>query len=321
MQDVPGLAPLLGLYRHRHTVKSMGALALSGRHAKGRTIASDFEQASHIAGRVPTVDRELLAGFMRTTKIDPAVFKHGSRIALPPTYYVTWCMAALADSLVQLKLPFDYSRVLHAGSEVSYMRPLFVDEVAHYDTRVVGIDDNERRARVRVETVVRERDGHGDEIFRNLMELHVPKAAPKDAKKGPRPSVQAPFVAPTMRSIGEYRLSSHAGRDYSLVSGDFNPVHWSHTAAKALGFRTLFLQGYCSKALIAHSLIKSVLRGASDKLVSVKVEFRKPVFLPAKVSVFASAAHEEGGLLTRSIALGRAIEGEAFVTGSVSYRL
>ncbi len=68
-------------------------------------------------------------------------------------------------------------------------------------------------------------------------------------------------------------------------------------------------------------MIKNVLRGASDKLVGVKVEFRKPVFLPAKVSVFASAAHEEGGLLTRQIALGRAIEGEAFVTGTVSYRL
>lgn len=315
-------APAVGLYRHRNTVRAMGALAVTGLRANGHapTIPADYESLSQVSGRVPTIDRALLKDFMRVTKADPTHFRtlDGTPF-VPPTYYVTWAMAALADAIVKLDIPYNYSRVLHSASSVTYARPWLVDEVAFFTSRVSQIDDNERRAKIRVEGVVTERDAHGPEIFTQAMELHVPKAAPKDkSKKRPEP----PIIDGAMRPLAELKMPRDLGTQYALVSGDFNPVHWARPAAKAMGFRSTFVQGYCTKAMAAHMIVRHLLRGAGDRLVSLKVEFRKPVLLPARISVFIGEPRvSSDGIAERSLAIGKALEGEAYVTGSFSYRV
>ncbi len=297
----------------------MGALALTGLKKKGRTIPADFAAKSEIAGHVPAYDAALVAAFLRCTSGDASFFRlPGGKIAVPPTFYVTWNMAVLAKAIVKLRLPFDFSRALHAGSEVRYGRPLHADERARFSGRVVSIDDNERRARIRFETVITSADD-GAEIFRNAMELHVPKAVKKTT--GPRPKPSEIFVSPALRALVDFSLPKDLGQRYAVVSGDFNPIHWSRTAARALGFKTLFVQGYCTKALIAHAVIRQLLRGASNKLQAVKVEFRKPVFLPGRVSLFLGEPEMHGEHVTRALALGTALESEALVTGSVEYLL
>jgi acyl dehydratase len=308
-------SPIVGLYRHRRTVRAMGALAVSGLRKNRGAIPNDFSERSLVTGAVPHANPELLRAFMRATGVDPQFFKlPGGQTALPPTYYVTWNMAVLSDTLLKLRLPYDYSRVLHAGSEVHYTRPLCLNDKATYQARVIAIDDNERRARIRVETIVHEADAPSVEIFRNTMELHVPKA------KAPRgPKTEAPIAHG--RDIAAFRLPRDLGQRYAMVSGDFNPIHWSRAAARALGFKTLFVQGYCTKALIAHAVIRQLLRGASPLFASLRVEFRRPVFLPAKLGLFVGEARMQGSIITRSVALAPDVEGEALVTGEVSYRI
>ena len=78
-------------------------------------------------GRLPDYLPALGQAFMRVTGADPNHFRLSDGTGIvPPTYYVTWAMAAMADTLTRADLHYAYARALHAGSEVEYKRPRFL---------------------------------------------------------------------------------------------------------------------------------------------------------------------------------------------------
>lgn len=81
------------------------------------------------------------------------------------------------------------------------------------------------------------------------------------------------------------------GRAYGRVSGDINPIHMSALTAKFLGFRKAIAHGMWTKARALSTLMP---REAVDK-AEVIVEFKTPLFLPARASLWA--ARQEGGAL------------------------
>jgi len=93
-------------------------------------------------------------------------------------------------------------------------------------------------------------------------------------------SHQADFFAP-----------AGIGRRYGLVSGDVNPIHMSALTAKFLGFRKAIAHGMWTKA---RALAMLMPREAVDH-AEVIVEFKTPLFLPARASLWA--ARQESGSL------------------------
>lgn len=81
------------------------------------------------------------------------------------------------------------------------------------------------------------------------------------------------------------------GRAYGRVSGDINPIHMSALTAKFLGFRKAIAHGMWTKARALSTLMP---REAVDK-AEVIVEFKTPLFLPARASLWA--ARQESGAL------------------------
>jgi len=81
------------------------------------------------------------------------------------------------------------------------------------------------------------------------------------------------------------------GRAYGRVSGDINPIHMSALTAKFLGFRKAIAHGMWTKARALSTLMP---REAVDK-AEVIVEFKTPLFLPARASLWA--ARQENGAL------------------------
>jgi MaoC like domain len=81
------------------------------------------------------------------------------------------------------------------------------------------------------------------------------------------------------------------GRAYGRVSGDINPIHLSALTAKFLGFRKAIAHGMWTKARALSTLMP---REDVDK-AEVIVEFKTPLFLPARASLWA-ARHESGAL-------------------------
>jgi acyl dehydratase len=85
-----------------------------------------------------------------------------------------------------------------------------------------------------------------------------------------------------------WRLGSDLGRRYAAVSGDRNPIHLYALPAKALGFKRQIAHGMWSKGRCV-----AALENRLPDAVTVEVVFRKPIFLPGKVS-FGSMPTDDG---------------------------
>ena len=77
-----------------------------------------------------------------------------------------------------------------------------------------------------------------------------------------------------------WRLPGDLGRRYAAVSGDRNPIHLYPLTAKAFGFPRQIAHGMWTKARCVAALDNRL-----PDAVTVRVEFKKPVFLPGTVAL------------------------------------
>jgi hypothetical protein len=77
-----------------------------------------------------------------------------------------------------------------------------------------------------------------------------------------------------------WRLPGDLGRRYAAVSGDHNPIHLYPLTAKAFGFPRQIAHGMWTKARCVAALDNRL-----PDAVAVRVEFKKPVFLPGTVAL------------------------------------
>ena len=92
--------------------------------------------------------------------------------------------------------------------------------------------------------------------------------------KADRPlSHQADFSAP-----------GDIGRRYGRVSGDLNPIHLSALSAKLFGFRRAIAHGMWTKA----RALAALMPRAAVAQAKVAVEFKTPLYLPARASLWTA---------------------------------
>lgn len=89
----------------------------------------------------------------------------------------------------------------------------------------------------------------------------------------------------------DFYAGAGIGRAYGRVSGDINPIHLSAFTAKFLGFRKAIAHGMWTKA---RALAMLMPREDVDH-AEVIVEFKTPLFLPARASLWA--VRQENGAL------------------------
>ena len=94
---------------------------------------------------------------------------------------------------------------------------------------------------------------------------------------------------PPLSRQADFYAESGIGRRYGLASGDINPVHLSAITAKFLGFRRAVAHGMWTKA----KALSTLLPREDVAYASVQVEFKTPLFLPARASLWA--ARDEHG--------------------------
>ena len=107
-------------------------------------------------------------------------------------------------------------------------------------------------------------------------------------RMGVRQPQGAPYVSalgdlPPLARQADFYADSGIGRRYGLVSGDVNPIHLSAITAKFLGFRRAVAHGMWTKA----KALSTLLPREDVAYASVQVEFKTPLFLPARASLWA----------------------------------
>lgn len=99
---------------------------------------------------------------------------------------------------------------------------------------------------------------------------------------------------------------------YAGASGDFNPIHWNETFAKAVGLPDVIAHGMYTQAQLGRLLMELV--GDPGRILSFSVRFSAPVVVPqdggAKVDLTATVEAVDDGVATLAL---RAVCGGADV--------
>ncbi|MBK7003879.1 MAG: acyl dehydratase [Burkholderiales bacterium] len=96
--------------------------------------------------------------------------------------------------------------------------------------------------------------------------------------------------APLSRQA-DFNAASDLGRRYGEVSGDRNPIHLTAVSAKLFGFRRAIAHGMWTKA----RALSCLLPAQQLEQASVAVDFKTPLFLPSRASLW-SARKSDGAL-------------------------
>jgi acyl dehydratase len=82
----------------------------------------------------------------------------------------------------------------------------------------------------------------------------------------------------------DFNAASDLGRRYGAVSGDRNPIHLTALSAKAFGFRRAIAHGMWTKA----RALSCLLPAQPLEQASVAVDFKTPLFLPSRASLWSA---------------------------------
>ncbi len=100
---------------------------------------------------------------------------------------------------------------------------------------------------------------------------------------GPAFASELPAEMPLSHQA-DFSAPGNIGRRYGRVSGDLNPIHLSAISAELFGFRRAIAHGMWTKARALAALMPS----AAVTRANVAVEFKLPLYLPGRASLWAS---------------------------------
>jgi acyl dehydratase len=235
-------------------------------------------------GEIPELDLELdgvrakpeaLAGYCR-------VCGFTLRDHLPPTYPHVLAfplqMAVMADG----SFPFGAVGLVHLENEIAQRRRIGAGEALTLRVRPTSLQPHPKGETFSLLTEARVGEETVWESTSTMLRRGRGAGAEPSRSYGDRtPNAGSPPAA------AEWSLGSELGRRYAAVSGDRNPIHLHALTAKPLGFPAAIAHGMWTKAR-ALAALESRL---PDAFV-VRVAFRRPILLPARVE-FGSAEEED----------------------------
>lgn len=262
-----------------------------------------------LSATVPALPNDLVGDFVRLVGGDRASYKKH----VPAHLFPQWSFPLIAQALE--RVPYPPARLVNAGCTLEVLRDLPRGEPLEVSAQLVDIDDNGRRAimTVRVKTGTRTVPEALVADFRALAPLKQ-----KSGQDGPKGNGKArraddkPRVASEAREVARFRFSKHAGLDFAKVTGDFNPIHWLPSYARAMGFSNVILHGFGSMSWSFEGLARGLFSGDVRRIKKLDANFTRPLVLPGEVGLYVWG--------DRQVGLGDAPGGPAYMTGSFEVR-
>ncbi len=119
-------------------------------------------------------------------------------------------------------------------------------------------------------------------------------------------------LSPITRSASRSDLVRYAG-----ASGDFNPIHFDHDAARRAGLDGIVVHGLCMTAWLTQ--VAATGSPAPDPLAEIKVRFRSALRPAQAATITAECVDVSNGVAAVTLRLGT--DGEDLVNASSSVRI
>jgi hypothetical protein len=253
-----------------------------------------------IETRIAPPPTALVRDYIRHVGGDPAWY----RGRLPAHLFPQWGLPVAARALAALDYPI--ARIMNAGCRIESRTPIASGEPLDVRARIEAIDDDGRRAIITQRIVTGTRKA--PEALVADVRAFIRLAQRTKEENGKKTSEERIVPAGIVHEIAFLRIGANAGLDFAKLTGDFNPVHWLATYARASGFRNTILHGFSTLARAIEALNRARLSGDPSRLEVIDARFSKPLVLPASVGVYVSG---DGRLWVGDAPLGRAyLEGQ-----------
>ncbi len=191
---------------------------------------------------------------------------------LPPTYPHILAFPLHLSLMTDSSFPFAAIGLVHISNEITQKRPISASEVLSLRVHATPLEPHPRGRQFSVHT---EAQVNGEIVWEE-----VSTNLKRGGGSGGRSEREQRDELP---ATDTWTLPGDLGRQYASVAGDYNPIHIHPLTARLFGFPSAIAHGMWTKA--------RCLAALHDELAdafSVRVEFRKPILLPATVEF----AHE-----------------------------
>ncbi|CAN5359289.1 MaoC family dehydratase [soil metagenome] len=214
-----------------------------------------------------TADR--VAKFVDVTGDDPERW----RAAAPPGYAAA-LLFAVAPSFIQSPEVGENTRVLvHTDQRFVWHRPLTIDSAVVVEAVVGKVRSRGGISFVGFEVVT---SSDGEPLVSSWSTfLMGSRPATEPGPDQREPEVTAGSIPADRGTVTERGASRLDLVRYAAASGDFNPIHFDHQAARAAGLDGIVVHGL----LMASWLIQAAAAGGmrTDPIADLKVRFRAPL--------------------------------------------
>ncbi len=284
------------------TIGALGRVALSAveQQLRGRPPAGVARVPGPLLQTVvPPRSPALVQDYIRHVGGDPAAY----RGVLPAHMFPQWGFGLGGQALQGL--PYPLARVLNGGCNLEIRAQLPADEPLTVRAHLESIDDDGRRA-VLQQRVVTSTPSAPDALIADMFAI-VPLGAGKGNGKAGGVKKETARVPDDARELAYFQLGAHAGLDFAKLTGDFNPVHWLPTYARAFGFSNVILHGFGTMARAIEGVNRGLFAGDVTRIRRFKCRFTKPLVLPARAGLYVRG---------RDVYVGVAKGGPAYLVAS-----
>lgn len=243
---------------------------------------------------------DLLNDYIRKTGGETSWYKG----VVPAHLFPQWCFPLSQKTLDGL--PYPIEKVMNGGCRLEIHGAIPRGEKLVSTAQLANVDDNGSRA------VITQEMTSGTAAHPELIHAKFYPIVPL-GKGGGGGKKKAPKLVPdNVREVARWRFDSQIGMDFAKLTGDFNPIHWVPSYAKAFGFRGCIVHGFATMAFAIEAINKNILGGDIQRLAMIDVQFTRPLHYPATVSLYTD---DKG-----TIYVGNAPGGPAFLIGKFETR-
>ena len=244
---------------------------------------------AELALRGIEIDRERLVAYDR-------VCGFRLRDELPPTYPHMLAFPLSMRLMTDRAFPFGPIGLVHIENRISQRRAIGAGERLDVRVRAQDLRPHDKGTQF---DVVAEVEASGEPVWSSTSTYLRREGSGGGSQKGGGDRAEPP------RASAVWKLEADLGRRYAAVSGDANPIHLHPLSAKLFG-----MPGHIAHGMWAKARCLAALEGRLPDALEVRVRFKLPVVLPAKVAF--SSAPSDGG---RAFALHDARTGKPHLEG------
>ncbi len=218
------------------------------------------------------VDRLLIDPKHLKSYNDVCAYKNNGTV--PATYLAVLAQALQMSMMTEEAFPFALLGMVHIRNIVRQTRKILIDEVLTLSCQFGDLRPHEKGLEFDFITAA---SISGEEVYSGVTTYLVRQKVDASAEKVPKVQAEKPAYDLTE----QWSVPENIGRRYAAISGDFNLIHIHALTAKAFGFKSAIAHGMWTKARSLAAL------GDLPAAYEADVQFKLPVFLPAKVTFAA----------------------------------